>query len=55
MLRLRHLVRISIDVGSYARLNRAWWLLPFVVVAAVLVAVAGVAQTAVPYAVYTFF
>lgn len=55
MLLLRHSLRLMIDVFVYARLNRAWWILPVVGLLLAAVAVASASQTAVPYAVYTLF
>lgn len=53
MLRIRHAARLAADLGSYAHMNRAWWLVAVFVVLA-LVMVAGTAtQSAVPFAVYT--
>lgn len=55
MLRLRYAARLVFEFGSYARVNRAWWILaviPIVVVAWLLV---GSAHVVVPYTVYTFF
>lgn len=55
MLRLRHAVRLLGDFTSYARVNRAWWLLfvlPFIVLALLAV---GTTQAVVPYTVYTLF
>jgi len=55
VLRLRHALRLAADVTSYARLNRAWWIIPVVGILAVLFAVGTATQAAVPYAVYTLF
>lgn len=55
MLRLRHAGRLVGDLGAYARWNRAWWLLPAVLVLAAVVAAGTAAQSAVPVAVYTLF
>ncbi|MGI8936850.1 MAG: hypothetical protein ACR2JF_01305 [Iamia sp.] len=55
MLRLRHSARLAWELGSYARVNRAWWLLVVTpVVALALTATAGT-QVVVPYTVYTMF
>lgn len=55
MLRLCHTVRLAADVGSYARLNRAWWIVPIVAVLAAALTLGAATQTVVPYAVYTLF
>ena len=55
MLRLRHAKRLAVDLGSYARYNHAWWILPVAVVVALVILATSATQTAVPYAVYTLF
>lgn len=55
MLRLRHAMRLAVDAGSYARMNRSWWILPALLVLAIVVALSTATQAAVPYAVYTLF
>lgn len=55
VLRLCHTVRLAADVGSYARLNRAWWIVPIVAVLAAALTLGAATQTVVPYAVYTLF
>jgi hypothetical protein len=55
VLRLRHAKRIAADLGSYARMNRAWWLVAVVGGLAIAMAAGTASQTAVPFAVYTLF
>ncbi|MEI7885875.1 MAG: DUF5989 family protein [Actinomycetes bacterium] len=55
MLFLRHAARLAADFMVYARVNKAWWLLPVVVLLIVAVALGTATQAVVPYAVYTFF
>lgn len=55
MLRLRHSLRLVGEFGSYARVNRAWWLLMLVPVVVIGLLAIGTAQVAVPYTIYTLF
>lgn len=55
MLRARHLLRLSGEVVAYAVVNRAWWVLPVVLVLAVVTLLVAVGQAAAPYTLYTFF
>ena len=55
VLRLRHLVRLAGDLGSYAVVNRAWWIVPLMLVLGVLTAFITVGQAAAPYTLYTLF
>lgn len=52
---LRHSLRIAADVLSYARLNRAWWIVPVLAVLVLVVALGSASQAVVPVAVYTLF
>ena len=52
-LRVKHLGRLAGDVGRYAVVNRSWWLVPLVVVLAVVGLVVTTTQVVVPAAVYT--
>ena len=55
MLRIRHAARLGRDVIALAAVNRAWWVVPAVLIL-VLVALTVVAtQVALPYSVYTLF
>ena len=55
MLLVRHAVRLAADFLLYARLNKAWWLLPAAALLLVAIALGTATQAVVPYAVYTFF
>ncbi len=56
VLRLKHLGRLASDVFAYSTTTSGLgWLLPLMVVAAVLALVVIASQTAVPYTVYTLF
>ncbi len=54
-LRLRHGGRLARHLTGYAWRGRFWWLLPLVLVLAVVAALAGATHAAVPVAVYTLF
>lgn len=55
VLRLRHLFRMTRDVTAYAIGDRVWWLLPVILVLGLAGLAVSAANTALPYAVYTFF
>ena len=55
MLRLRHSLRLVGEFGSYARANRAWWLLLVVPALALALMATSATQVVVPYTVYTLF
>lgn len=55
MLRLRHSLRLALEFGSYARVNRAWWLLLVIPVLALGLAAVSATHVVVPYTVYTLF
>ncbi len=55
MLRLRHAVRLGGEFVAYAVVNRVWWILPLVVVLAVVALAVSVTQAAAPYTLYTLF
>jgi hypothetical protein len=42
-------------IGAYAIVNRSWWLVPFMVMLALVALAVVTTQAAVPYAVYTLF
>jgi hypothetical protein len=54
MMRLRHLVRLFIELCSYSVVNESVWVLFFVLALLMLSGVAIVSQTALPY-IYTLF
>lgn len=55
MLRLRHTGRLLGDIARYAITNRAWWILPVMLVLLGLMLLVTAGQTAVPYTMYTLF
>jgi hypothetical protein len=55
VLFFRHARRLAADFLLYARLNRAWWLIPLAALLMVAIALGTATQAVVPYAVYTFF
>jgi hypothetical protein len=55
MLRARHLVRLSGDFLSYAVVNRAWWVLPLLLILALATLLIVVGQAAAPITIYPLF
>lgn len=55
MLRARHFLRLVRDVGGFAVINRAWWILPLMALLAVITVFIIVGQAAAPYTLYTVF
>jgi len=55
VLFIRHAARLAKDFIIFARLNKAWWLLPVAALLIVAIALGTATQAVVPYAVYTFF
>jgi len=55
VLFFRHAARLAADFMLYARINKAWWLLPVAALLVVAIALGTATQAVVPYAVYTFF
>lgn len=51
---LRHLDRLLREVWSFARANRAWWMVPLVMVLLLLAALIFSGQVAAPF-IYTLF
>jgi hypothetical protein len=54
MHRLRFLTRLLAELGRYAARNKAWWLVPLVVVMLVLGLMIATGQVAAPF-IYTLF
>lgn len=54
-MRVRHGLWIFADITRHAAAERTWWLIPFVVVVALLAAAILTAHTVVPVTVYTLF
>ena len=55
MGRLRHAARLGGEFVSYSVVNRAWWVVPVVLVLAVVALAVVVGQAAAPYTLYTLF
>lgn len=55
MLRIKYLFRLMGDFGSYAVVNRVWWILPLMALLGLVVAFITVGQAAAPYTLYTLF
>ena len=54
-LRLKHLFRLSRDVGRFATVNRVWWFVPMLVTLGLIAVAVATTQAVVPVAVYTLF
>lgn len=55
LLRARHLLRLVRELCGFAVLNRAWWLVPVMLVLGVVTVFIVVGQAAAPYTLYTVF
>lgn len=55
MLRMKHLFRLSRDVGRFALVNRVWWFVPMMALLALIMVAVTSTQAVVPIAVYTLF
>jgi hypothetical protein len=55
VLRAQHLLRLSGDVVSYAMVNRAWWIIPVMLVLALATLLVVVGQAAAPVTLYPMF
>lgn len=51
---LRHLGHLLAEIGRYAARNKAWWLVPLVIVMLILGLVIATGQVAAPF-IYTLF
>lgn len=54
-MRARHLLGLVSEFFMYSLVNRTWWLLPIMVLMAMMMLVITVGQTAAPYSLYAFF
>lgn len=54
-MRLRYAARLAGEVVLYAKVNRAWWILPLMGLLVVIMAVVVVGQAAAPWTMYTLF
>jgi len=55
VMRLRYAARLASEVVLYAKVNRAWWILPLMGLLVVIMAVVVVGQAAAPWTMYTLF
>ena len=55
MRRVVHTWRLLKEFGSYAVINRAYWVLPFVVLLLGIAALIVVIEAVVPFTLYTLF
>ena len=55
MGRLRYSARLGGEFVSYSVVNRAWWVVPLVLLLAVVALAIVVGQAAAPYTLYTLF
>lgn len=54
-MRLRHTARLGVEFVRFSVVNRAWWLLPVMMLLAVVTVFIVVGQAAAPYTLYTLF
>ncbi len=54
MYRLRHLGQLLAEVGRFAARNKAWWMVPLIVVMLILGLMIATGQVAAPF-IYTLF
>lgn len=54
-LRLKHLFRLSRDIGRFAVQSRAWWFIPMMALLGLIAIAVTTTQAVVPVAVYTLF
>lgn len=52
---LRHLLRLFKEIGTFAWQNKAWWIVPIVLVLVLLAALIVMGQIAAPAFIYTLF
>ena len=55
MGRLRYAARLGGEFVSYSVVNRVWWVVPLVLLLAVVALAIVVGQAAAPYTLYTLF
>jgi hypothetical protein len=55
MGRLRYAARLGGEFVAYSVVNRAWWVVPMVLLLAVVALAIVVGQAAAPYTLYTLF
>jgi hypothetical protein len=55
MLRMRHFFRLCGEFLAYARINRAWWVIPPMILLALIMVLILVGQAAAPVTLYPLF
>ena len=55
VLRSRHLVRLGREFGAYAVINRAWWIIPLMLILGLATMLIVVGQAAAPLTLYPMF
>lgn len=55
MRRAVHLWKLIREFGRYSVANRAYWVVPFIMLLISIAAVVGLVQTAVPFTLYALF
>jgi hypothetical protein len=53
--RMRYAARLGGEFVSYSVVNRAWWVVPMVLLLGVVALAIAVGQAAAPYTLYTLF
>ncbi|HZJ26721.1 MAG TPA: DUF5989 family protein [Acidimicrobiia bacterium] len=54
-MRARHLLGLVNEFLMYSVVNRTWWLIPIMVLMAMMMLLITVGQSAAPYSLYAFF
>jgi hypothetical protein len=54
-LRARHFFGVVNELVRYSFVNRTWWLLPLMFLAATMILLITIGQTAAPYSLYALF
>lgn len=52
---MKHLFRLSRDIGRFAVVNRVWWFVPMMAFLLLVALAVTTTQAVVPVAVYTLF
>jgi hypothetical protein len=55
VLRMKHLVRLVGSFGTYAVVNRVWWIIPLMLILGLFGLFIAAGQAAAPYTIYTLF
>ncbi len=54
-LRMRYMARFSGEIVDYAVVNRVWWIVPLMLVVAIVTLLVVVGQAAAPFTLYPMF